>query len=408
MTKLQTVQQISREIIEALYKNKEEYAKFLRFAANIYKLSTSSAMQLYLANPDAKLFATYDGWINNGRYVLRGEKGSAIVTPDQQLQTYFADTQTDGKEIKLWSITKENKEELVKQLDRDMGTEAKTVSQCLDMIVENSANKILPCIEANLDIPIRDKLSFEKSYKSMISSEVIERCTFESRFKYKGQSEYRPDMYAIDMCKNSDEFLCLADGVGAAAKNAILSIANKIEQIQKQQELQRSDENERNQNENRERSNNVSVRGGREVVSRNHDGNAGFGERGVSDGLQARSQNVDVSASAEIGGQRGGRATSPAADRVLRKEVAGIHDGELSGTSAGIGTQPEMVDNPSIDRQGSRGNEGDAGSKLQEAEPDAGNVLGESGVYQDNAAGESQHNNEGISSSGEVIKRQGK
>ena len=406
MTKLQTVQQISREIIEALYKNKEEYAKFLRFAANIYKLSTSSAMQLYLANPDAKLFATYDGWINNGRYVLRGEKGSAIVTPDQQLQTYFADTQTDGKEIKLWSITKENKEELVKQLNRDMGTEAKTVSQCLDIIVENSANKILPRIEANLDIPIRDKLSFEKSYKSMILSEVIERCTFESRFKYKGQAEYRPDMYAIDMCKNSDEFLCLADGVGAAAKNAILSIANKIEQIQKQQELQRSDENERNQNENRERSNNVSVRGGREVVSRNHDGNAGFGESGVSDGLQARSQNVDVSASAEIGGQRGGRTTSPAADRVLWKEVAGIHDGELSGTSAGIGTQLEMVDNPSIDRQGSRGNEGDAGSKLQEAEPDAGNVLGESGVYQDNAAGEFQHNNEGIGSSGEVIKRE--
>lgn len=186
MTKLQTVQQVSREIIEALYKNKEEYAKFLRFAANIYKLSTSSAMQLYLANPDAKLFATYDGWINNGRYVLRGEKGATIVMPDQQLQTYFADTQTDGEKIKLWSITKENKDELVKQLSRDMGTEAKTVSQCLDMIVENSANKILPRIEAYLDIPIRDKLSFEKSYKSMILSEVIERCTFENRFKYKG------------------------------------------------------------------------------------------------------------------------------------------------------------------------------------------------------------------------------
>lgn len=66
------------EITEQLRGNKQEYLKYLKYSAGMYKQSYSDAVLVYHQNKNATKIADYKKWKRLGRYVKRGSHGVAV------------------------------------------------------------------------------------------------------------------------------------------------------------------------------------------------------------------------------------------------------------------------------------------------------------------------------------------
>lgn len=61
--------------------NNQEWLNFLSFQSKFYNYSFGNTMLIYLQNPHASFVKGYKSWNALGRYVKKGEKGIAILSP---------------------------------------------------------------------------------------------------------------------------------------------------------------------------------------------------------------------------------------------------------------------------------------------------------------------------------------
>lgn len=98
MARIDEVRERYESITEQLYKNKETFAEYLKFAGKFYKMPTAQTMTMFATNPKATMVADYDTWKKFGHYVKRGANSIAVLCGNG-LKHYFDISQTNGERV---------------------------------------------------------------------------------------------------------------------------------------------------------------------------------------------------------------------------------------------------------------------------------------------------------------------
>ena len=103
MARIDEVRERYESITEQLYKNKETFAEYLKFAGKFYKMPTAQTMTMFATNPKATMVADYDTWKKFGHYVKRGANSIAVLCGNG-LKHYFDISQTNGERVPYYCI----------------------------------------------------------------------------------------------------------------------------------------------------------------------------------------------------------------------------------------------------------------------------------------------------------------
>lgn len=352
MARIDEVRERYESITEQLYKNRDTFAEYLKFAGKFFKMPTVQTIAMFAANPKATMVADYDTWRKFGRQVMRGTNSIAVLD-GSGLKHYFDISQTSGgKPPYQWTLDKRTAQEFIAAFTKAEGKEYKSMSGCVNAIGRTAAADNLENAVKALNISETDRAAFEKSFVSITQYFIAARCELGGRFDYKNNPM---DLSAFDLVHSKAEAEKLTEYVQLTARPALLSMEKTINSLI----AERSIDNGRGKTD--------LVRRGQDVLSRNQDG-----ER---QDVQAGSGNVRVSGAGGAGSDGRGTEAAERADRPLGQGVAEIHDGELSGGNPVAGGSPEMgADSPS-DRQGSVGDVGTSAEAVRREEPSPENLV---------------------------------
>lgn len=84
MARIDEVRERYERITEQLYKNRDTFAEYLKFAGMFFKMPTAQTIAMFAANPKATMVADYDTWRKFGRQ--RTETLFRYI-PDQRRKT---------------------------------------------------------------------------------------------------------------------------------------------------------------------------------------------------------------------------------------------------------------------------------------------------------------------------------
>lgn len=372
MARIDEVRERYESITEQLYKNRDTFAEYLKFAGKFFKMPTAQTIAMFAANPKATMVADYDTWRKFGRQVMRGTNSIAVLD-GSGLKHYFDISQTSGgKPPYQWTLDKRTAQEFIAAFSKAEGKECKSMSGCVNAIGRTAAADNLENAVKALNISKTDRAAFEKSFVSITQYFIAARCELGGRFDYKNNPM---DLSAFDLVHSKAEAEKLTEYVQIAARPALLSMEKTINSLI----AERSIDNGRGKTD--------LVRRGQDVLSRNQDG-----ER---QDVQAGSGNVRVSGAGGAGSDGRGTAAPERTDRPLGQGVAEIHDGELSGGYPVAGGSPEMgADSPS-DRQGSVGDVGTSAEAVRREKSSP-----ENDVHRDRALGENTEFHSGTRGNG--------
>ncbi len=378
MARIDEVRERYESITEQLYKNRDTFAEYLKFAGKFFKMPTAQTISMFAANPKATMVADYDTWRKFGRQVMRGTNSIAVLD-GSGLKHYFDISQTNGgKPPYQWTLDKRTAQEFIAAFSKAEGKEYKSMSGCVNAIGRTAAADNLENAIKALNISETDRAAFEKSFVSITQYFIAARCELGGRFDYKNNPM---DLSAFDLVHSKAEAEKLTEYVQIAARPALLSMEKTINSLI----AERSIDNGRGKTDlvRPERL----VRRGQDVLSRNQDG-----ER---QDVQAGSGNVRVSGAGGAGSDGRGTEAPERTDRPLGQGVAEIHDGELSGRNPVAGGSSEMgADSPS-DRQGSVGNVGTSAEAVRREESSP-----ENDVHRNRALGENTEFHSGTRGNG--------
>lgn len=372
MARIDEVRERYESITEQLYKNRDTFAEYLKFAGKFFKMPTAQTIAMFAANPKATMVADYDTWRKFGRQVMRGTNSIAVLD-GSGLKHYFDISQTSGgKPPYQWTLDKRTAQEFIAAFSKAESKEYKSMSGCVNAIGRTAtANNLENAIKA-LNIPEADRAAFEKSFVSITQYFIAARCELGGRFDYKNNPM---DLSAFDLVHSKAEAEKLTEYVQIAARRALLSMEKTINSLI----AERSIDNGRGKTD--------LVRRGQDVLSRNQDG-----ER---QNVQAGSGNIRVSGAGGAGSDGRGTEAPERTDRPLGQGVAEIHDGELSGRNPVAGGSSEMgADSPS-DRQGSVGDVGTSAEAVRREESSP-----ENDVHRNRALGENTEFHSGTRGNG--------
>ena len=372
MARIDEVRERYESITEQLYKNRDTFAEYLKFAGKFFKMPTAQTIAMFAANPKATMVADYDTWRKFGRQVMRGTNSIAVLD-GSGLKHYFDISQTSGgKPPYQWTLDKRTAQEFIAAFTKAEGKEYKSMSGCVNAIGRTAAADNLENAIKALNISETDRAAFEKSFVSITQYFIAARCELGGRFDYKNNPM---DLSAFDLVHSKAEAEKLTEYVQIAARRALLSMEKTINSLI----AERSIDNGRGKTD--------LVRRGQDVLSRNQDG-----ER---QNVQAGSGNIRVSGAGGAGSDGRGTAAPERTDRTLGQGVAEIHDGELSGGDSVAGGSPEMgTDSPS-DRQGSMGDVGTSAEAVRREESSP-----ENDIHRNRALGENTELHSGTRGNG--------
>ena len=352
MARIDEVRERYESITEQLYKNKETFAEYLKFAGKFYKMPTAQTMTMFATNPKATMVADYDTWKKFGHYVKRGANSIAVLCGNG-LKHYFDISQTNGDRVPYqWTLDKQTAQEFIAAFSKAEGREFKSMSSCVNAIGRAAAAETIENAVKALNISEADRAAFEKSFISITQYFIAARCELGGKFDYKNAPM---DLTAFELVHSKAEAEKLTEYVQITARPALLSMEKSINSII----AERSMNYGRNQTD--------MVRGGQDVLSRN--------QGGERQDVQARPDNVRVSGAGGAGSDGRGTEADKRADRPLGQGVAEVYDGELSRRNSVAGGAAEMGADTPTDRQGGVGNVGTPAEAVRREEPSPENLV---------------------------------
>ena len=352
MARIDEVRERYESITEQLYKDKETFAEYLKFAGKFFKMPTAQTMTMFATNPKATMVADYDTWKKYGHYVKRGANSIAVLS-GSGLKHYFDISQTSGDRVPYqWTLDKQTAQEFIAAFSKAEGKEYKSMSSCVNAIGRTAAAETIENAVKALNISEADRAAFEKSFISITQYFIAARCELGGKFDYKNAPM---DLSAFDLVHSKAEAEKLTEYVQITARPALLSMEKSINSII----AERSMNYGRNQTD--------MVRGGQDVLSRN--------QGGERQDVQARPDNVRVSGAAGAGSDGRGPEADERADRPLGQSVAEVYDGELSRRNPVAGGTAQMGADTEADRQGGLGDVGTPAEAVRREEPSPENLL---------------------------------
>ncbi len=332
MARFDDVRNSYEKITDRLFNDKQSFVDFLNFSGRFYKLPAAQAMAIFAENPNARMAADYETWGKFNRQVKRGERGIGYIS-DGTVRYCFDISQTIGEaEPFQWKFDKQTAEKYKSTFAAEHEGNFSSLAQCVNYLAIDEVNSSINSIADSLHVSSKNKSAFIKSARSMVRQIIKARCEYQSAYKINTAPI---DLSALDMLHSKAEFEKLCEWVQLTAKSALKKMEKSVNDII----FERSIENERQSD---------LERGGQEVLQGDN--------RGERADVQARSDNLDISAAADSELQRGGAGTAETADRELRQRMAEIHGGEFPVRDSSAGDESAVRDNSSESGQGSRGN----------------------------------------------------
>ncbi len=374
MARIDKVRENYEEVTERLFSDKAAFAEYLKFAGKFFKLPSAQSMTIFGANPNAVMVADYDTWQKFGRQVKRGTSSIAVLD-NGGLKHYFDISQTAGGKVPYqWSLDKGTAAALIEETYENEGRRFQSFAGCLNFLGAEKARENLTSAANSLNISDEKRKQFDKSFTSMAQYVIAARCELGGNFKYNSTV----DLSALDMLNSRAEKEKLCEFVQITAKSVLLSLEHSINNIIMQG---RTNDYGRNQTD--------MVRGGQEVLSRNHNE-----ER---QNVQTRSADVRVSGVNGVGSDGRGTGADERGHRAVRREVAQVYDGELPGSDTVAARAAEVGADTAPNRQGSVGVSGNSAETVREREPAPDNVHGNNGVGEHTRNDDRQGDNGGHS-----------
>ena len=228
MAQIDEVRERYESITEQLYKNRDTFAEYLKFAGKFFKMPTAQTIAMFAANPKATMVADYDTWRKFGRQVMRGTNSIAVLD-GSGLKHYFDISQTSGgKPPYQWTLNKQTAQEFIAAFSKAEGKEYKSMSGCVNAIGRTAAADNLENAIKALNISETDRAAFEKSFVSITQYFIAARCELGGRFDYKNNPM---DLSAFDLVHSKAEAEKLTEYVQIAARPALLSMEKTINSL---------------------------------------------------------------------------------------------------------------------------------------------------------------------------------
>lgn len=177
------VNELYDDVMSKITHSEEEWIKFLKFSAKLYKYDFVRTSLIYQQRPDATMVADMRLWNRSvGRKIKRGTRSIAVYDDDCTLQYLFdvKDTEGDINTIpKLWSLNESNNKKVLERLNHKYNTKKDNFEDLIEQLVLNKADEEL---FNSLDKTNNETISFAtniivESCKYLIS----QRCDISTR-----------------------------------------------------------------------------------------------------------------------------------------------------------------------------------------------------------------------------------
>lgn len=223
-TKLQVYVALAEDTARKITSDYLDWASYLTMASRLYKYPYHDQLMIYAQRPDAAACATYELWNERTRrYIKRGAKGIALLTPGQdgmRLRYVFdisdTGTRANAMDIILWALTKDMLDDVQRMLAAEYSEEASMeLPRQIDQIAERQAlqywqthgQDILDSVDGTpLSGYDRDAVgtSFRKAAAASIAFTVQTRCRLEpelSRTMFQAVLDWNTPAAAAELGK---------------------------------------------------------------------------------------------------------------------------------------------------------------------------------------------------------------
>lgn len=228
------------EITEQLRGNKQEYLKYLKYSAGMYKQSYSDAVLVYHQNKNATKIADYKKWKRLGRYVKRGSHGVAVFGENHTCRYLYDVSQTGGKELpEMWTLSGRNTPELIDVLNRRYDIHSESINDCIDFLTAKSIES-LPIDESvqnaisEMSLSKKQQETYKESLSSIVRFVVTQRCDLAGQMNMSSETDV--DLRAIDMMRNARDMILFSRVVQKAAKSVLSEIEKEVIAIDRKNE----------------------------------------------------------------------------------------------------------------------------------------------------------------------------
>lgn len=228
------------EITEQLRGNKQEYLKYLKYSAGMYKQSYSDAVLVYHQNKNATKIADYKKWKRLGRYVKRGSHGVAVFGENHTCRYLYDVSQTGGKELpEMWTLSGRNTPELIDVLNRRYDIHSESINDCIDFLTAKSIES-LPIDESvqnaisEMSLSKKQQETYKESLSSIVRFVVTQRCDLAGQMNMSAETDV--DLRAIDMMRNARDMILFSRVVQKAAKSVLSEIEKEVIAIDRKNE----------------------------------------------------------------------------------------------------------------------------------------------------------------------------
>ena len=196
-TKFESIKQLADDVSKQVTRNKDEWTRYLKTAARLYKYPFSEQLLIYAQRPDATACASIEVWNTRMRcWVNRGAKGIALIDADSSRPRlkYVYDV-SDVRKLKegsypyLWKLREEHKDSVIRQLGeiyelagKDLAFEERMI-ELAEQLANDQYEKLLSQISPNIDGSslehmdnVGQRLSVRQTLVSSIAYTLLSRC----------------------------------------------------------------------------------------------------------------------------------------------------------------------------------------------------------------------------------------
>lgn len=255
MVSVKAYQEIAEKSLKKLWSDIEYYQSFLDTSAKFYRYKYADQVLIHAQRPQATACAEYDTWIKIGRYIKRGSKGIALIDDTQEIPKLhyvfdYADTAPyKTKNIFLWSVTEETKEEVLNILKSN----SESVDQALIAKANELAEKYASDYSANLEkndtlLEELDDLNVKQKFRNLLETSIS--YVFLSRCGYDPHNYFSNDDFINILDFNSVETISLLGTATAELASVVLTeIECKLKDFERSKHHERKNITENNRGE---------------------------------------------------------------------------------------------------------------------------------------------------------------
>ena len=246
--KYEQIKQLLYNTAVSVSGNAEDWTNFLVSASQVYKYNFSEQILIYAQRPDATACAGIDVW--NGRmnrWVDRGAKGIALLDNDSIRYVFdVADTYAagNGRQSRMpyrWAITKDNEQEIVHRLKKELGENIKGNSlftvlheASISIVEENISDWTKDLSRQDSFLEELDEATVTKEFRTIAQKSieflVLYRCGYNvNEYMDLTDFEFVKDFNTIDTITQ----------LGTAVSDSAEHVLRRVEKSARELELQK-------------------------------------------------------------------------------------------------------------------------------------------------------------------------